>query len=335
MVFLLINLYIIYNSRYNRDMEKQLLKILTQNQGKYISGQAIGDALNISRMSVSTYMKKLKENGYQILTSTKKGYCLTNENDVIFTEDIKKNIHSFYQNIEYFDEVTSTNDLFKINQYQEGDIIIADSQSNGKGRNGKSFYSPKQKGIYISFLLKPDLTVYDSLKVTACCAVAVVKAIKKNYSLEPTIKWVNDIMLDDKKVCGILCEASLEMNTGKLDQMIVGVGINVHPFEMIDDLKDIATSLENHSDTFVSRQKIIIDFLNEFYDDYHNLSSLSFLNDYRKYSYVLHQHITVHENNSSYPAFVSSINDDASLTIKYGDEERILQSGEISIRKKN
>ncbi|MEG0453652.1 MAG: biotin--[acetyl-CoA-carboxylase] ligase [Coprobacillus sp.] len=316
-------------------MENKILKILNQNKNEYISGQMMSSQLNVSRMSISSYIKKLKEKGYHIKTSTKKGYCLTEDNDVIFIEDIKNNIHSFYQNIEYYDEVTSTNDMMKINNYHEGDVIIAESQSKGRGRNGKSFYSPKQKGIYLSLLLKPELTVYDSLKITACCAVAVVRTIQKNYPLEPKIKWVNDIMLHDKKVCGILCEATLEMNTGKLDSMIVGVGINVHAYEKPDDIKDIATSLEDEIDIFVERQKIIIDFLNEFYNDYSKLSCLSFLDDYRKYSYILHQHITVYENNKSYPAFVTHINDDASLTVRYADEERILRSGEISIRKKN
>ncbi|MEG0593408.1 MAG: biotin--[acetyl-CoA-carboxylase] ligase [Coprobacillus sp.] len=316
-------------------MENKILKILNQNKNEYVSGQMMSSELNVSRMSISSYMKKLKEKGYHIKTSTKKGYCLTEDNDVIFIDEIKKNIHPFYQNIEYYDEITSTNDYMKTNQYNEGDIIITESQSKGKGRNGKSFYSPKQKGIYLSFLLKPSLTVYDSLKITACCAVAVVKAIQKNYPLDPQIKWVNDIILNNKKVCGILCEATLEMNTAQLDSMIVGVGINVHTYEKPDNIIDIATSLEDEIDLFVERQKIIIDFLNEFYDDYSKLSSLSFLDDYRKYSYVLHQHITVYENNNSYPAFVTHINDDASLTVRYGDEERILRSGEISIRRRN
>lgn len=316
-------------------MENKILKILNQNKNEYVSGQLMSTQLNVSRMSISSYIKKLKEKGYYIKTSTKKGYCLTYENDVIFIDEIKNNIHSFYQTIEFFDDITSTNDYMKINCYNEGDIIIAESQNKGKGRNGKSFYSPKQKGIYLSLLLKPELTIYDSLKITACCAVAVVKAIQKNYPLTPQIKWVNDIMLNNKKVCGILCEASLEMNTGKLDSMIVGVGINVHAYEKPDDIKDIAVSLEDDTDLFVERQKIIIDFLNEFYNDYSQLSTLSFLDDYRKYSYILHQHITVYENNKSYPAFVTHINDDASLTVRYGEEERILKSGEISIRKKN
>lgn len=314
-------------------MEKQILRILTKNQGHFISGQEMSDKLNVSRMTISTYMKKLKEKGYQIVTSTKKGYCLTLDNDIIFSDDIKKQLHPFYQNIEYYDEVTSTNLLMKTKNYQQGDIIIADSQTAGQGRNGRTFHSPKQKGIYLSFLLKPQLSIYDSLKITACCAVALIKAIKKNYPLHPTIKWVNDIMLGDLKIAGILCEATLEMNTAQIENMIVGVGLNVHHYDMPNVLQGIAGCIENDLQNFVPRQKIIIDFLNIFYDDYSKLSSLSFLDTYRQASYVLHQNITVFENNTNYPAYVTSINDDASLTILVNGQEKILQSGEVSIRK--
>lgn len=316
-------------------MENKLLKILTTHQGNYISGQTISEQLNVSRMSISSYVKKLKEKGYHILTSTKKGYCLTLENDPIFINDIKEQLHPFYQNIHYYDEVTSTNLLMKTGDYQQGDIIISDSQTNGRGRNGRSFHSPKQKGIYLSFLLKPQLTIYDSLKITACCAVALIKAIQKNYDLSPTIKWVNDIMLDDLKIAGILCEATLEMNTAQIENMIIGVGLNVHHYEMPVDLANIAGCIEDKSSTFIQRQKIIIDFLNIFYDDYSQLSQLSFLETYRKASYILHQDILVYENNTTYPAYVSTINDDASLTIIVDNQERILQSGEVSIRKTN
>lgn len=314
-------------------MEKEILKILSLHQGNYISGQEISKKLNVSRMTISTYMKKLKEKGYKIQTSTKKGYCLSQDNDIIFIDEIKNQIHPFYQKIEYFDEIDSTNQYMKTHHYQPGDILIADSQTNGKGRNGRSFHSPKQKGIYLSFFLKPQLTIYDSLKITACCAVAVVKAIQKNYPFNPMIKWVNDIILNDKKVAGILCEATLEMNTASIESMVVGVGINVHHYDMPDYLQNIAGCLEDQSDCFVSRQKIIIDFLNFFYDDYIKLSTLSFLDIYRQASYVLHQEITVYENNKEYPAYVSAINDDASLTIVVDNQEKILQSGEVSIRK--
>ena len=314
-------------------MEKKLLEILQKHQGHFISGQQISEELHVSRMTRSTQIKKLKEKGYHIQTSTKKGYCLTLENDVIFIEQIKEKIPSFYQDIHYFDEIDSTNQYMKTHDFKQGDIIIANQQTSGKGRNGRSFHSPCQKGIYLSLMLKPNLTIYDSLKITACCGVAVVKAIQKNYPLFPQIKWVNDIILNDLKVCGILCEASLEMNTARLESMIVGVGINVHHYDMPEDLQGIAGCLEDQCDLFVPRQKIIIDFLNFFYDDYSKLSSLSFLKTYRQHSYVLHQDIMVYENNQQYPAYVSAINDDASLTLIVDGQEKILQSGEVSIRK--
>ena len=315
-------------------MEKEILKILKNNQNEYISGQKISESLNVSRMTISSCIKKLKEKGYHIISSTKKGYCLTEDNDVILIENIKSAIPDFFQNIEYFDEMDSTNDYLKRTSHQQGDIVIAQAQTKGKGRNGKSFHSPQQKGIYFSFVLKPDLTIYDSLKITACLAVSLVKAIEKNYPVHPQIKWVNDIMIHDFKIAGILCEASLEMNTAQIEQMIVGIGINVHSYSMPAHLQNIAACIEDFCSIKVSREQLLIDFFNIFYQDYLMLSTLSWLDFYRQHSYILHQDITVYENNKAYPAYVLDINDDASLKIQSEQGVKNLSSGEISIRKK-
>lgn len=315
-------------------MEKEILKILKQYQNQYVSGQEICEELHVSRMTISTCIKKIKEKGYHIISSTKKGYCLTEDNDVIFIENIKPLIPDFFQNIEYFDEIDSTNDYLKRTSHQEGDIVLAENQTKGKGRNGKSFHSPKQKGIYVSFVLKPQLTIFDSLKVTACLAVSLVKAIEKNYPVHPQIKWVNDLMINDFKIAGILCEASLEMNTAKIDHMIVGIGINVHSYTMPEELKNIAECIEDFCSVVIPREQLLIDFFNIFYQDYCQLSSSSWLNFYRQHSYVLHQDITVYENNQSYQAYVLDINDDASLKIQTEHGIKTLNSGEVSIRKK-
>lgn len=315
-------------------METKLLTILKQNQGHYISGQEISKQLQVSRMTISTYIKKLKQKGYRIISSTKKGYCLTSDNDIILLKDIQSQIPDFYHRIDYYESIDSTNEQMKRGDYQQGDIIIAESQTAGKGRNGKNFLSPSHQGIYLSLLLKPHLTIYDSLKITACLAVALVKTIQNNYPLSPTIKWVNDIMVNDKKVAGILCEATLEMNTAQIHEMIVGVGLNVHSYEMPDSLKDTACCLEDDLPLFIPRQKLIIDFLRFFYEDYSHLSDLLFLKLYRQHSYILSQDITVYENNHSYDAFVLDINDDASLKIQTSQGIQNLHSGEVSIRKK-
>lgn len=315
-------------------MEKEILKILKQHQNEYISGQDICESLNVSRMTISTCIKKLKEKGYHILSSTKKGYCLTDDNDVILIDHIKAQIPDFFKNIEYFDDIDSTNDYLKRSPHQQGDIVIAQSQTKGKGRNGKSFHSPQQKGIYLSFVLKPDLTIYDSLKITACLAVSLVKTIEKNYPVYPQIKWVNDIMIQDLKVAGILCEASLEMNTARIENMIVGIGINVHSYTMPNELQNIAGCIEDFCTTKVSREQLIIDFFHIFYQDYQNLQTSSLLDFYRQHSYILHQNITVYENNQTYTAYVLDIHDDASLKIQTEKGISQLCSGEVSIRKK-
>lgn len=311
-------------------MENTILEMLNNEKGHYISGQIISDQLQVSRTTVSKHIKKLIEKGYDIKSSTRKGYCLDKDSDVIFINHIKDSIPDFYKNIEYYDQIESTNSLMKATRYRQGDIAIADHQSAGRGRNGRAFHSPKEKGLYFSFVIEPQLTVYDSLKITAICAVSLIKTIMTNYPLEPSIKWVNDIILNKKKVAGILCEAALEMNTAKIQKMVIGIGLNVHKQVFPDDLKDIATSLENECDRFVDREKIIIDFFNYFYEDY---KELSFIDDYKKYSSVLHQNITVYQNNESYQAYVLNINDDASLKVLVNNEERNLNSGEITIRK--
>lgn len=311
-------------------MKEIILDILNQNKGSYISGQTIAKTLNISRTTVSINIKKLIDQGYNITSSTKKGYCLSQDTDLININKIKQNLNPFYQNIYYFDTIDSTNTKLKENKYIEGDIIIANHQSKGKGRNGKSFYSPKDKGIYLSFLLKPPYTIHQSLKITACLAVAIYKAIKDLYQIETQIKWVNDILYKNKKIAGILCEANLEMNTGKIESMIVGIGINIHPFTIPEDLKDIATYLENKHP--IKRSDLITSVLNNFYQDYQDLDQSNFLTTYRKASCVLNKTILVNQNNQTYLGYVKKINDDASLTIIVDNQERVLNSGEITIR---
>ncbi|MCD7808281.1 MAG: biotin--[acetyl-CoA-carboxylase] ligase [Erysipelotrichaceae bacterium] len=311
-------------------MENTILEMLNNEKGHYISGQMMSDRLQVSRTTVSKYVKKLIDKGYDIKSSTRKGYCLNKDSDIIFMNHIKDNIPDFYKTIEFYDHIESTNNLMKATRYREGDIVIADHQSAGRGRNDRTFHSPQKVGLYFSFVIEPQLTVYDSLKITAICAVSLIKTIMKNYPLEPSIKWVNDIILNNKKVAGILCEAALEMNTAKIQKMVIGIGLNVHQQVFPDDLKNIATSLENECDRFVEREKIMIDFLNYFYEDYKNLS---FIDDYKKYSCILHQNITVYQNNQSYNAYVLDINDDASLKVLVNNEEKTLNSGEITIRK--
>ena len=252
--------------------------------------------------------------------------------DSIQINRIHEKIPSFYKNIYYFDELDSTNQWLKQHHCKIGDVVIANMQTNGRGRNGRSFFSPKNKGIYISFLIQPKKE--DFLKITALCAISLVKTIQNNYSLQPQIKWINDIIIENKKVAGILCEGLYNYHSKKIDKMIIGVGINVHSYKMPNELHKIAGCIEDYG-KFVPREKIIIDFLNTFYNDYQYIHDTSTLQFYKQHSYLLHQEIDVYENNTHYKAFVKDILDDFQLLIEVNHQEKILQSGEVSIRKTN
>ncbi len=317
---------------YNIIMENKIRLILQQNKGKYVSGQDMSDALFVSRMTISSEIKKLKQQGYDIITSTKKGYCLTDQTDMIILSQIKESIDSHINNVLYFETLDSTSTYITTHQEDVGTLVIAEEQTQGKGRQNKPFLSQKFKGIYMSFVIDPQLDIHKSLKMTACSALALVKTIEKYYDVKPSIKWVNDIYIGDLKIAGILCEATLDLNTSLINRMVIGIGLNVfeQDFKQFDS---IATSLESITHTKVSREKLIIEFFDQFFNEFARIDDPSLMDDYRHYSNILHQHITVYQNNTSYDAYVEHINDDGSLLIQANNQSIILNSGEITIRK--
>ena len=261
---------------------------------------------------------------------------MINEEDILIKEEIKKGLPGFYQKIETFDTIDSTNDYVKkiAATEKEGFVCISNSQSKGKGRNGRTFFSPKQKGIYMSILLKPSISIKDSLKITACASVAVFEAIKKNYNLEIAIKWINDIYYQNSKIGGILCESEIETNKNSIEYMVVGIGLNIHKTNFTDELITIAASIEEFTEDYKKRNTIINDILIFFHKYYQGINDLSFLPIYKKHSLVLHSNITIYENNKSYQAYVEDIDKNACLIIKKEDgTEATLNSGEITIRK--
>ncbi len=225
-------------------------------------------------------------------------------------------------------EVTSTNILLKQlakDGADHGTVLVADSQTNGKGRMGRSFYSPKDTGIYMSILLREDFGNNPTL-VTTLTAVAVMKAIEKVTSKQTQVKWVNDILLDGKKVCGILSEGSF---SGKeLEYMIVGIGVNVDTDYFPDDIKDIAGSVGG------KKEELITAILDSFFDEYQNLSDRSYLNYYRERCVTVGKNIKIiSPEKEPIEAFSQGITDDAGLIVKYPDgKTEVIMSGEVSVR---
>lgn len=209
-------------------LKDKIIELLDFNRGAYLSGEEIAAMLNVTRASVWKAVKSLQKEGYEISAVTNKGYCLSEYTDILSLPGISKYLSTEAGElcIEVHKKVDSTNTMMRqraVSGSAEGCVIIAGEQTNGRGRFGRSFYSPSDTGIYMSLLLRPTLTTDNSVLITTSAAVAVCEAIEKILSKTPQIKWVNDIYIDGKKVCGILTEASLGLESGMLEYVVLGI----------------------------------------------------------------------------------------------------------------
>ncbi len=231
------------------------------------------------------------------------------------------------------DETTSTNDLAK--EYArggegEGTVVVALHQSQGRGRIGRSFFSPAEVGIYMSVILRPKFTGEEGLLITSFSSVAVCRAINKVCQAKPKIKWVNDVYLNNKKVCGILTESVID--NGKVKYVILGIGINVNGMDFPEEISPIATSIEKETGEKQDKEALLIEIIKELDNLYENYQKGEFLKESRELSCVLGKEIKVIRGNESYTAKAIDIDDSGRLIVEKNGEKEALGSGEISIR---
>ncbi len=239
-------------------------------------------------------------------------------------------------NITIFPELDSTNNYLKKLGSQgekENTLVIAKSQTGGRGRMGRFFYSPNGTGIYFSLLLHPEISAEKSLFLTVMAAVSVAETIMKYNKNDVKIKWVNDIYIDGKKVCGILTEGAINSNK-KLDYAVVGIGINVIAPEkgFPSDIKDIATAIFPGKTEENVKEKIVADVVNRFFNMYNGLDN-DFVKRYKEYSYLTGKDINIISGDTTRPASVLGITDDCHLLVKNeNDEIEEISSGDVSVR---
>lgn len=215
----------------------------------------------------------------------------------------------------------------------EGTVVIADTQTAGRGRFCRKFYSP-ENGIYMSILLRPESVGFDATLITTAAAVAVAKAAENLSGKDTEIKWVNDVLINGKKICGILTEGAINPESRKPDYVIVGIGINAFlPDKGFDDeIKDIAGAVFDERNP-ENKAKLITETINFFMDYYTHLTDKAYLSQYRKKSAVIGKKITVFKSDSILEATAIDIDDDCRLLVEYPDNSReYLSSGEISIK---
>lgn len=316
----------------------ELLKLLMENTGIYLSGQKIGDTLQVSRNAVWKAMQQLRSEGYHIESKPSIGYRLKTKSNILTEASVSGSLR-FPCDLKVFDTVDSTNNIAK--ELPAGDLpvmIIANKQEAGRGRLGRSFASPAGTGLYMTVALRPHFDLSKSLYVTMAAAVAVCRAIEKTAGVKARIKWVNDLFIGGKKVCGILTEAQTNFETGKIDSLIIGIGVNCFPGSFPEELKEIAGAVSPQKNSF-SRGELAAEIFNELMEVLDDLDSRSFLREYRTKCFILGKIILVHPAVNSRPvrARAIDIDENGGLVVEYMEGRRMRQidtltTGEVSIR---
>lgn len=322
--------------------KNRILELLEQQRGESISGEHLAGVLGISRNAVWKAIKELQKDGYNIVAVTNKGYCLSAENDIISIPGIKPFLSErsqFYANkIQVHKSLESTNKTAKemaVAGAEHGTIIIADCQTMGRGRYSRNFFSPSGGGLYMSIVLRPEAMHFKNpTSVTAFAAVSVCEAIESISTKVPRIKWVNDIFIDGKKVCGILTEAVTDFESGGLDWVVLGIGINVHTRteDFPCDLQSIATSIYPDEKMSGMRNRLSAEIINRILGFEALPSETEIFEKYKKRLMVLGKKITVIQNQVEYKATAIDVDSVGHLVVKNESGERItLSSGEIRI----
>lgn len=319
-------------------VKDDVLRCLEQKRGAAVSGGALSARLGVSRNAVFKAVCQLKDAGYGI-ESSRSGYALSVRDNTLSTFGIQKYLAENKYNIHLYNEVSSTNTTVKEmaeHGAPEWTVAVADRQSAGRGRLGRTFVSPSGTGIYTSVLLRPDIPLEKVTLITVAAAVAAVRAIEKHSGKTAGIKWVNDVYVGGKKVCGILTEASLDAEISKINYAVLGVGINVAPPRggFGGEAKDIAAALFDTA-TAELRSKILADFLNIFSEYYENGLERS-IPFYRDRQYLIGRRAEIVRGGSAYVVDVLDVDENCALVVKFDDgRTENITSGDVSVHAAN
>ncbi len=252
-------------------MREELLRILMQRLGSYISGEELATKLGVSRTAIWKQIRTLKARGVEIEVG-KQGYRLTSMPDLLLESEIRRYLKArrFGRRLYIHERVASTNDLAKElarSEEEEGSVVIAEEQTHGRGRVGRVWLSPRG-GLWFSLILRPNIAPEEAPKITLIFGAGVAKTLRRLYHVDASIKWPNDVLIHDRKVCGILTEVEAELDM--LNFLVVGVGINANNSTQSfpEEIRSGATSLVEVLGKNVDRNRLLAELLNEFERSY-------------------------------------------------------------------
>lgn len=316
-----------------------LLSLLWQSADTYISGEELARRLSVSRTAVWKAIGQLREEGYAIESVSNRGYRLLSASDVLSEEGIRRHLKTQALNLQVYKTITSTNTVLKALAAEgapAGLALVAGEQTAGRGRMGRSFYSPADSGLYLSLLLRPNMSAVQATRLTACAAVAVAETIEELSGRLAQIKWVNDIFVDGRKVCGILTEASVDCENGMMHYVVIGLGVNtrVPAGDFPEELRGIAGAAFDADSIPELRCRLAAGILDRLAVYTQKPDDPAVFEAYKRRSLVLGKAINIlSPGKDAVPARVLDLLEDYSLLVRLSDgSTKMLNSGEVSIR---
>ena len=318
--------------------KERLLALLEEKQGRFLSGEEAAEVLGVSRTAVWKAANALRSLGYAIDAVSNKGYCLSETADILCAGGIEKYLDCAGVQLQVLPSASSTNTVLRELANAgapEGQVVLANTQTGGHGRYGRSFFSPADSGLYMSLLLRPHgFSPEQATGLTTLAAVAACEAMEAVSGCKASIKWVNDVLIAGKKVCGILTEGAFSLENQSMEYVVVGVGINVYPPRegFPEDLQDIAGYVLEQQQAD-GKNALAAGFLNRFMA-YYRRNDLDYAQAYRERSVVIGRDIDVISPSGTRRALALDIDRDCRLLVRYENGEIArLSSGEVSIRR--
>jgi BirA family biotin operon repressor/biotin-[acetyl-CoA-carboxylase] ligase len=303
----------------------RLLAFLKENKGSWVSGEFLSSRMSVSRSALWKHVRTLIKEGYEIESLPRKGYRFRKSPDRLYLEEIREGLTTQWlgqKDIVYYTETDSTNAKAKVlamEGAEEGSLVIAEAQTDGKGRRGRPWFSPPLCGIYLSIILKPAIPPSETSRLVLLSSVTMADLLNSRTSLTARIKWPNDVIVNKKKIAGILLEAGTDVET--VDYCIVGLGLNVNNPEgsFPDTIKNKATSLSIESALNVSRTDLVREYLARFehyYEEFMGGRGSGIVARWKELTGIVGRRVSVDLSGRIYRGTVTDLDENGALIIR-------------------
>lgn len=320
-------------------MKEKILHLLKENRPGFTSGGLLCKNLGVSRTTVWKYVQVLRAEGYVIEAQTRAGYKLVRVPDRLYPQEVLPALNTKFigRHIYYFAQVPSTNELAQELARQgvpDGSLVLTEEQTGGKGRLGRGWFSPFAQGIWCTVILYPPVDPADAPPLTMLTAVGVARAVRRVTGIQVGIKWPNDLLLEGKKICGILTEMSAEMEQVKY--LVIGTGINVNVESFPAEIQNTATSLKMHTGRAIDRAKLLRAFLEELEELYEQWLKEGFqpiLKLWKLLSVTLHCPVRISSLRESTEGWAEDVDEQGNLILRLEDgSKKRFMAGEVLLR---